>query len=95
MASFSNLYNEIEYRIKKAVIQIREYRLEQENLKRENAQLKEEVVMLKKELLSLRENHNLLAISKTLLKKEDKKEAQKRINDIVREIDNCIMLLKR
>ena len=95
MASFLNLYNEIAYKIKKATIRINEYQLEIEKLQRENEYLKEELETCKEKLILTQEKHDLLAITKTLLQKEDKKRAQKRINDLVREIDNSIMLLKR
>jgi len=95
MASFSNLYNEIAYRVKKATIRINEYQLEIEKLQKENEHLKEEVERCKEKLILIQEKHDLLAMTKILLQKEDKKRAQKRINDLVREIDNCVMLLKR
>jgi FtsZ-binding cell division protein ZapB len=95
MASFLNLYNEIAYKVKKATIQIDEYQLEIEKLQRENEQLKEEVETCREKLILTQEKHDLLAITKTLLQKEDKKRTQKRINDLVREIDNCVMLLKK
>jgi FtsZ-binding cell division protein ZapB len=95
MASFSNLYDEIEYKIKKATIRINEYQLEIEKLQRENKQLKEGFATCRDELILMQEKHDLLAITKILLQKEDRKRAQKRINDLVREIDNCVMLLKK
>lgn len=95
MASFSNLYNEIAYKIKKSIIRISEYQLEIEKLQRENEYLKEELATCKEELILTQEKHDLLAITKTLLQKEDRKRMQKRINDLVREIDNCVMLLKK
>ena len=95
MGSFSNLYDEIVYKVKKATIRINEYQLEIEKLRRENEHLKEDVEAYKEELILTQEKHDLLAITQTLLQKEDKKRIQKRINDLAREIDNCIMLLKK
>ena len=95
MASFSNLYDEIVYKVKKATIRIQEYQLEVERLQKENEYLKKEVEICKEKLESTQEKHDLLAITQTLLQKEDKKRVQKKINDLVREIDNCVMLLKR
>ena len=95
MASFSNLYNEIAYKVKKATLRINEYQLEIERLQRENKQLREESAACKEELILTKEKYDLLAITKTLLQKEDRKRAQKRINDLVREIDNCVTLLKK
>jgi len=95
MASFSSLYNEIEYNVKKATIRINEYQLEIEKLQKENEHLKEEVATWKEKLILTEEKYDLLAINKTVLQKEDKKRVQRRINDLVREIDNCVMLLKK
>ena len=95
MVSFLDLYNEVAYKIKKATIRINEYQLEIEKLGIENEQLRRELESYKEKLILTQEKHDLLAITKTVLQKEDKKRAQKRINDLVREIDNCVMLLKR
>ena len=95
MASFLNLYNEITYKVKKATIRICEYQLEIEKLERENAHLKKELKECKEKLILIQEKYDLLTITKTLLQKEDKKRAQKRITDLVREIDNCAMFLKK
>jgi len=95
MASFLNLYNEITYKVKKATIRISEYQLEIEKLQRENEHLKKELEECKEKLILTQEKYDLLAITKTVLQKEDKKRTQKRINDLVREIDNCVMFLKK
>lgn len=95
MASFERLYNEIEFKIKAAIIEIEQYRSEKERLIRDNEQLKDQIKELEEQLTEAKENYNLLAITQTILKKTDKQETKKRINDLVREIDNCMALLKR
>lgn len=95
MASFLNLYNEIEYKIKEAIIQNNQYKLENKQLIRENEQLKEQIVALKEQMIECQEKYNLLVITQTVLKKTDKQETKKKINDLMREIDNCMMLLKK
>ena len=94
MASFLNLYNEVEYKIKQAALRLEEYTKNIEELHAENERLKSEVDTLNSKVEVLQEKYNLLTITKTILKKEDKLETRKKINDLVREIDNCIMLLK-
>lgn len=95
MASFLSLYNDIEYKLKKGVLYIQEHSAKMAVLNSENERLKNQVVDLEKKLKELEEKNTLLTITKTSLKKEDKTETKKRINDLVREIDNCIKLLNK
>lgn len=95
MASFDSLYNEIEFKVKAAIIEIEQYRSEKERLIRENEQLKEQIKILEEHLTDSKENYNLLAITQTILKKTDKQETKKKINDLVREIDHCMAILKK
>lgn len=93
MASFLKLYNEIEYKIKQAEVRLKEYRQDIESVRSQNRQLAEENERLNAQVADLQEKYNLLTITKTILKKEDKIETKKKINDLVREIDNCISFL--
>lgn len=93
MASFLKLYNEIEYKIKQAEVRLKEYRQDIESVRSQNRQLEEENERLNAQVADLQEKYNLLTITKTILKKEDKIETKKKINDLVREIDNCIGFL--
>lgn len=95
MASFLELYNGIEYKIKQASLRLREYSRKINELEEEVTTLKNEKEELKNSLEELKEKHNLFIITKTIAKKEDKTETKKKINDLVREIDNCIMLLNK
>ena len=95
MASFLNLYNEVEYKIKHAIIRLDEYRAKISLLHKENEQLKRENATLQEQVIELNEKYKLLTLTQTLLKKEDKTDIKKKINDLVREIDNCIMLLNK
>ena len=95
MASFLSLYNEVEYKIKQATVRLDEYRAKISLLSKENEQLKRENATLREQVTELNEKYKLLTLTQTLLKKEDKTEIKKKINDLVREIDNCIMLLNK
>ena len=95
MASFLSLYNEVEHKIRTAVLLLQEQ-------KRENLKLKElvdeqakRIEVLEEDVQSLNEKNKILTITKTVLYKEDKKDTIKKINELVREIDNCIGLLNR
>ncbi|MEG2070904.1 MAG: hypothetical protein RR034_05975 [Bacteroidales bacterium] len=95
MASFLNLYNEIEYKIKQASLRLNERVGENLKLKEENDRIKAENEQLRLRIGTLEEKLKLITITKTVLNKEDKKETKKKISDLVREIDNCIGLLNR
>lgn len=95
MASFLSLYNEVEFKIKQAALRLEEYRSTVERLEKENEALIRKADELSKEVMEYKEKYTLLTITKTILKKEDKTETKKKINDLVREIDNCIMLLNK
>lgn len=95
MASFLSLYNDIEYKLKKGVLYIQEYSAKMTVLSSENERLKNQVAELERKLKETEEKNTLLTITKTSFKKEDKTETKKRINDLVREIDNCIKLLNK
>lgn len=95
MASFLSLYGDIEQNIKQAIALIAEKSDENRKLKEEIEEQNKEIKRLQNELQSLKEKHKLLTITNTVLYKEDKKETIKKINEYVREIDNCIELLNR
>ena len=50
---------------------------------------------LEKEVEKKKKKNKILTITKTVLYKEDKKDTIKKINELVREIDNCIGLLNQ
>ncbi|MBQ9434698.1 MAG: hypothetical protein IJU33_01040 [Bacteroidales bacterium] len=93
MDSFLSLYNQVEYKIKQATVRYQECKKENEELKAENERLQEELGRLKLQLQENEEKYKLVTITKTILNKEDKKDIKKEINDLVREIDNCIEYL--
>lgn len=95
MASFLSLYNDIEYKIRVAVTSLQELKLENEKLKIQLTEKKELINNLEEEVETLNEKNKILTITKTVLYKEDKKDTIKKINELVREIDNCIGLLNR
>lgn len=95
MTSFLSLYSDIEGDIKRAITLIAEKSEENRTLKQELEEQKQQVEELRNELQSLKEKNKLLTITNTVLNKEDKKETIKKVNEYVREIDNCIELLNR
>ena len=73
MATFLELYNEIEYNIGKIRLVLTKTKHENEILKEENSTLKTENAKLQSDLSELKEKYRLLTITKTL---EDKKTRQ-------------------
>ena len=94
MAKFDILYNKIEYNVKAALLRMAELRKENDRLKNEKAALEKETEELRKKVEDAENKLKLLVVTKTVLDKEDTKQTKKQINDWVREIDNCIALLK-
>jgi len=95
MASFIYLYNDIEHKIKNAVFFIEEKRIENQKLKDIINEQNKRVEQLEKEVELLKEKNKIVTITNTVLFKKDKQETIKKINDLVREIDNFIGLLNR
>lgn len=95
MASFLSLYKNIEHNIQQAITLIAKKSEENDQLKQQVDDQKREIEQLKQDLQSLKEKNKLLTITNTVLNKEDKRETVKKINEYVREIDNCIELLNR
>ena len=95
MASFLSLYNEVEHKIRAAVILLNEQKSENVKLRQLVEEQNNRLEELEKEVESLNEKNKILTITKTVLYKEDKKDTIKKINELVREIDNCIELLNR
>lgn len=95
MASFLSLYNEVEHKIKVAITSLNELKLENRKLKSQLIEQQELIETLEKDVETLTEKNKVLTITKTVLYKEDKKDTIKKINELVREIDNCIGLLNQ
>lgn len=95
MASFLSLYNEVEHKIRAAVILLNEQKSENAKLRQLVEEQNNKLEELGKEVESLNEKNKILTITKTVLYKEDKKDTIKKINELVREIDNCIGLLNQ
>lgn len=72
-----------------------------EVLENEKSELKAEVVRLKavneektQEIINLKQSKDVLKIAKVVSSDDNNKGSKQKIAELVREIDNCIMLLK-
>jgi len=95
MASFVYLFNDIEHKIKNAIAFIEEKKVENQEIKNIINKQNKQIEQLEEELNSLKEKNKIVTITNTVLFKKDKQETIKKINDLVREIDNFIGLLNR
>jgi len=95
MASFLSLYHQIESKLIK-IKQVNEEKIEEnKTLKKQLVNALERIEQLENETELLSEKNKILTITKTALYKKDKKETEKKIEKLVRDIDYCIELLNR
>lgn len=94
MAKIDILYNKIEYNVKAALLRMKDLKEENDRLRAEKEKKERENEVLRAQVTDLEEKMKLLVVTKTTFDKEDNKKTKKQINDWVREIDNCIALLK-
>jgi regulator of replication initiation timing len=95
MASFLTLYHQIETKLIRIKQVVEENVEENKTLKNNLTIALNKIELLEKEVNSLIERNNILTITKTALYKEDKKQTEKKIEKLVRDIDHCIELLNR
>ena len=95
MASFLTLYHQIETKLVKIKQVVEEKIEENKTLKINLATALEKIELLEKEVYLLNEKNNIITITKTALYKEDKKQTEKKIDKLVRDIDHCIELFNR
>jgi hypothetical protein len=95
MASFLVFYHQVGSKLFK-IKQVVEEKIEENRaLKTNLATALEKIEKLQNENLLLNERNKILTITKTALYKEDKKQTEKKIERLVRDIDLCIELLNR
>ena len=94
MAKFDSLYLKIEYNVKAALAKMDDLQSENKALRAERDRLVKENESLHEQALDVEDKLKILSVTKTILNNEDNKKTRKQINDWVREINNCIALLK-
>ena len=95
MASFLTLYHQLETKLVRIKQVVEEKTDENKTLKTKLTTALERIDWLEKEVNLLAEKNNIITITKTALYKEDKKQTEKKIEKLVRDIDHCIELLNR
>jgi len=95
MDSFLKLYHQLEEKLIKIKHVVEEKSVENKTLTIQLNHTTERLKQLEDENDLLNEKNRILTITKTVLYKEDKKQTEKKIDKLVRDIDNCIELLNR
>jgi len=95
MAAFLTLYHQIETKLFKIKQVVEEITLENKTLKTNIDTALEKIEKLENENSLLCEKNKILTITKTALYKEDKKQTEKKIEKLVRDIDQCIEFFNR
>ncbi|RLD37807.1 MAG: hypothetical protein DRI74_05735 [Bacteroidetes bacterium] len=95
MEDASILISGIEYKIKVLVENNNALFEENAKLKQQNLELNTLVQMQKSELKSLDDKLAILKVSKTFGSDTDRQSAKIKINELVREIDECLNLLNK
>jgi predicted nuclease with TOPRIM domain len=95
MAAFLTLYHQIELKLIKIKQFVKEITEENRALKVNLTTVLEKIEQLKNENHQLNEKNRILTITKTALYKEDKKQTEKKIEKLVRDIDHSIELINR
>ena len=90
MATLQQKYNELEGKMHGVIARINEYQHIINKLKRENEALRRQAAAATEEAAQWKNKHQMLGATQSILKKEDKNELKKEINQLVREIDYCI-----
>lgn len=90
MSEFENKYGELEKKLTGIVMRLNDYQQVINNLKEENSSLQTKLADVEAEMTEWKNKQQILGVTQSILKKEDKAELKKEINRLVREIDYCI-----
>lgn len=94
MQELNHVVDSIENRVVELIVQLKELRAENIELKRSNEELSILLETQKKRNSDLEEQNKVAKIAKSVtLSDDDRKMQRKRLNEMVREIDKCIALI--
>ncbi len=95
MDDMTILLSGIDNKVRMLVNQLEKALKDKNQLLEENEKLKQEVKSRENDIKEFEKQNKLLKIAKSIESLEGKKEVKQKINELVREIDNCIALLNR
>lgn len=90
MMDLQEHFDKIEQKLGDVITRISEYQKVIQTLQKENIELRERLKELKTTQDTQQNEERLNIITQSILRKEDKTEIKKEINELVREIDYCI-----
>ena len=95
MEDLSLIVSGLEYKVKKLVDLQNKLKAENQSLKIEKRELSEIVEKHQSSINQLEEKYKISRLAKSVEKGKETTEIKLKINEMVREIDKCIALLKR
>jgi regulator of replication initiation timing len=94
MKELATLVSHIENNVRKLVGQLDDSKKEIEILREENTKLKAEIDALKQKLLNREMIDTTILIAKSIDSGSNSQSSRKKLNELIREIDKCILLLE-
>lgn len=90
----ATLVSHIENNVRKLVGQLDDSKKEIEILREENTKLKAEIDALKQKLLNREMIDTTILVAKSIDSGSNSQSSRKKLNELIREIDKCILLLE-
>jgi regulator of replication initiation timing len=94
MKELATLVSHIENNVRKLVGQLDDSKKEIEILREENTKLKAEIDALKQKLLNREMIDTTILVAKSIDSGSNSQSSRKKLNELIREIDKCILLLE-
>lgn len=95
MESASVLISGIDYKVRKLIGRITTLKDENAELNKKIDELNERIKSLEFSIQEQQDKFKVLKLAKSLSKEETKTEVKLKINELLREIDNCVRLLNK
>lgn len=87
------LISGIEYKVRKLIEELKKEKADNIRLAEENKELKDRIITRERTIEEFEQKINILKTAKSLDTTKGSDEAKQRINELVREIDQCIAFL--
>lgn len=95
MESAGTLIAGIDYKIRKLISQVTKLENENNLLNDQINELNKHITELELNIEEHQDKYKVLKLAKSLNKEESKTEVKLKINELLREIDNCVRLLNK
>jgi len=95
MDSFPNIVDKLEIKVLALLERKKNLSTEVDDLKAKVEHYQQQNKLLEEEVEQLRERNQILRITKGRISREERREVEVKINEIVREVDKCISQLNQ